>query len=289
MALLDMRELDATWAGPPRADECLALSRASAVFLLLVACSGSGAQPALSASGVLEPSVAQPCPSLPARTGSGPKYPNGLWLYGCESRAPSTPMPQFDWPPPPWTAHHTLAPAATAQETLGDVFLRVRSMLRHADLLDAGLFAIGDDGFAAVTRVESIGDDGRPRVDTGRFAFDPDGNIQRKFSLKNYLDILFNRSPGRFRLFAILVTPSVVAPNANSTITWAQVHRTRGAAQLPSSLASAKVAPGTSVTVLVYEFLKPTPDSAPAVLTESQLSAQQHLTTAGLLPESPAP
>lgn len=209
----------------------------------------------------------------------------GLWIHGQDTRAPSTPMPEMEWPPPRWTAHHEVGAVAEDKPIqLKAPFLRVKAMLERADLVDARVFAIGEDGFAVVTRMESIADDGTP-AKGGRFGFDATGRMPPRFSLGYYLDALFNRKPGRYRMFVLVVTPRVVsASEARAGFGEAMSRYNQGAAHLPAALAEKPVSAGTHMTILVYEFKRPTADDErPVSVENSAITAKQHIVGAGLL------
>jgi hypothetical protein len=117
---------------------------------------------------------------------------------------PSSAMPQFRWPPPRWTARAVL-PAGTVVtaegEQLGSVFDRLRLALRRAGIPEWSVYAIGSDGFAVVSRLESIQDDGRPTAE--RWAVEP--VRPRIFSLSDYITALFRATPGRYRTWSLLL------------------------------------------------------------------------------------
>jgi hypothetical protein len=213
------------------------------------------------------------------------RYPKGIDLVDDPTRDVSQVMPQVEWPPPPPASIYEVPPIAG--ERLGDLFGHIKELLHKADLPGERVFAIGDDGFAVVTPLENITETGLPRSDTGRFNFGKEGQIPPKFTLSYYLDTLMNRNPGRFRFFAMLVSPRIVTTDPQSQLDWprARTHHALGATHLPGSLADQPVARGTHMTVLVYEFRKLTSDSKyPVPIENSAITAQQHLRGARLLP-----
>ncbi len=222
-------------------------------------------------------------PEVPAH----PSYAGGLWLGGGGTRDLSTPMPQIPWPLPAASAADRLVLDARAAGTrLGDYFEAIGAMLRRGGL-PGRVYAIGADGFAVVTEMESIGDDGRPRADIGRFHFGEEGELPPVFSLKGYLDVLLNRAPGRYRCFVFAVTSRVVAPSGDP-LSWRGASQlySQGPLNLPGALADQAAPPGTDVSLLVYEFRRLTADdSHPSFVSRSALTVAQHMAGAGIAGE----
>jgi hypothetical protein len=216
-----------------------------------------------------------------------------MWLNGEPTREPAHPMPQLDWPPPKWTVQHEIPRnvlVVPGAHVLGDYFAGVRRMLARANGLDGSVFALGDNGFAVVSRLESIHDDGAPLSGNERYCLDRTEWFRYGFSLRRYLDSLLGLSPGRFRMFVILVTPRTVAP-APAAMSWpsALSHYARGAASLPASLAQVPAPADTHVVVLVYEFQRESLAQKEARFVESSaISAVDHLVRAGLLAKEQA-
>jgi hypothetical protein len=217
---------------------------------------------------------------------SKPSYAEGLWLVGTRrTREVEGPMPEMDWPPPSPTSTYELDWTPVSDERLGDIFVRVRAMLREADLLNARVLSIGKDGFAIVTPIESIMPSGAIRSDVGRFSFDEAGRPPPTFSLKYYLDLLLNRAPGRYRLFVILTTPRTIVPKGPA-IEWKNLSEfvSQGATNLPAPLADATASPQTRTTFLIYEFERRTSDAEePSALVRSSISPRTHLVAAGFM------
>ena len=130
---------------------------------------------------------------------------------GPPSAPPATTLPQFPWPPPSWTAR-TVLPRwmASPGEPLGGVFDRLVSALRRADIVEYSVFAVGTDGFAVVSRLERIADDGRPAPE--RWSVQP--AKRRSFSLRDYLSALFRAEPGRYRVIVFVTTARAVSASA---------------------------------------------------------------------------
>src|SRR5262249_44267587 len=112
-------------------------------------------------------------------------------------------LPKFPWPPPRFT-NYDLVPRKLVggdQNTLADVHTRLVKALEGSGYYSNGLFSI-PEGFAVVTRVERISNNGAP--------FPPDTRWTRHkllpSSLWEYLESLFLEKPGEFRMFVFVVT-----------------------------------------------------------------------------------
>lgn len=197
------------------------------------------------------------------------------------SPAPAV-LPQFPWPPPRWTARSVMPPGvaiAAAGEPLGSIFDRLLSALVRAKIDDRSVYAIGSDGFAIVSRLERINDDGRPAAE--RWSLD--AVRQRPFSLADYLTALFKANPGRYRVIAFVVTglPVTASADVPSRETMERL-LTSGAGALSDELRKMPLPPSGRCEALIYEFFRPSEDDDPAHVTSSRLSVTNHLVGAGL-------
>lgn len=218
-----------------------------------------------------------------------PRYPEGVWLEGGPTRGASLPMGEMDRPPPRWTANETIGSVSDLGKVgeLGDACEKLESILRRAGFSDKAILAIGDDGFAILTRAERIDEDGRSRRSNDRFSVEDNGYVYRPVTLANWFNGLFNRDPGRFRFFVFAVTPnSLFGAGRGTDASWRRTREiySQGVGHLPPELANRKVAPTTPVTVLIYEFQKAAQDEPPTLVTDSRLQAREHLIAAGLPP-----
>jgi hypothetical protein len=193
-------------------------------------------------------------------------------------------MPQFPWPPPRWSSRAVLPAAlviARESEPLGPIFDRLREALRRADISEWSVFAVGGEGFAIVSRLENIDDDGRPTPT--RWSIDRLSARPRSFSIPGYIAALFNASPGRYRVVAFVVTAwPVTASSSHATPATMENLLASGAGDLPYELRITPLPRSGRCEALVYEFFRPSEDDSPTQVTASRLSAIQHLAAAGL-------
>lgn len=191
-------------------------------------------------------------------------------------------FPQFPWPPFQWTARLVLPPGVAvdaAGEPLGSIFDRLRAALRRAQIEDWSVYAVGTDGFAVVSRLEHINDDGRPAAE--RWSLD--AVRPRPFSLADYLTALFRADPGRYRVIAFVVTGLPVTAKAEAPSREAMERLLKsGAGDLSDDLRKTPLPPSGRAEALVYEFFRPSRDDDPAQVTSSKLSVTNHLVGAGL-------
>jgi hypothetical protein len=166
-----------------------------------------------------------------------------------------------------------------AGEPLGAIFDRLRVAIRRAQITEWSVYAIGADGFAIVSRLERIENDGRPAAE--RWAVDP--VRPRPFSVADYLAALFRANPGRYRVIAFVVTGLPVTASADTPDREMMERLLRsGAGDLSDELRRAPLPASGRCEALVYEFFRPSQDDQPAQVTSSQLSVMNHLAGAGL-------
>jgi hypothetical protein len=191
-------------------------------------------------------------------------------------------MAELAWPPPQWTTHRELNLADANTIALGDYLVKIRKALEPAGLADASIAAVGEDGFGVITPMEQI--DERSLPAGTRFGVDDAGRVGKPRTVLEYLDVLLNLKPGRFRAFLFLVTPRPIQHDAGPGPQWSKVRelKQRAATHLPAELAERKPAPGTHTTVLVYEFERRSLDDAPSIVVDSHVSAARHLASAGI-------
>jgi hypothetical protein len=211
--------------------------------------------------------------------------PGGVWIYGGASRSTLEEMPRFPWPPKQFTGYVTVPDRTlvAGSKTLGDIVVR----FRRWKLNEPRFFTIGDDGFAVVTGLRCIDDDGRLEPRQGDACLDANSPERAWFSFDNYISALLGTRPGRYRMIALVVSPHPIAPARDITFEDERRHYSEGAVHLPQSLAAAPVTGQTRATILVYEFLRESYETDSARLVKrSRISAVQHIEREGLVPKA---
>jgi hypothetical protein len=197
---------------------------------------------------------------------------------------PSYGMPQFRLPPPKWTSRYVLPAGLVVRdqnETLGDAFDRIVEAFRHADITEWSTYAIGDDGFAVVSRMEHIDDDGRPRPGAERWEVQS-VTTSRKFGLAEYLKLLFSAQPGRYRVIVFLVTEqSITSSTTPPTSDDMATTLAGGAGTLSPTMRKVVLRSSSKCEALIYEFYRPSEDDVPQSVGNSTLLTVDHLALAG--------
>lgn len=193
----------------------------------------------------------------------------------CLASANFSALPPFPWPPPLFSAHDILPREILGSDgvTLGAVYKRLSAALQTAGFDDSGLYSI-PGGFAVVTRVERIREDGKAAADRWT------AGKERPLDLLDYLSRLFLEKPGQFRLIAFFFTDRDVA-SSGKEMSEDQARRLAlsGGRILPEGLAALPWK-GRNCHVLIYHFEKTR--SGAAVFRPSRLSTREHLRGAGL-------
>jgi len=206
-----------------------------------------------------------------------------LLLLGCGPQTPPPLMPSFPVPPPSFSTSATLKNGLVLRdpsENLGDVFDRIKGALERGGFPEWSIYALSDDGFAVVTRMERIEEDGRPSVP--RFTVRRPLYRMRGFSIDDYRQVLFNADPGHYRIMALVVTAHPLSPAQPVPPALKVDAQDLARGLLPSEIRS-RPAPRGRCEVLVFEFTRPTDPSHPAELERSQtVSALDHVVRAGL-------
>ncbi|MBQ0943480.1 hypothetical protein KAK07_09040 [Ideonella sp. 4Y16] len=197
-------------------------------------------------------------------------------------------LPPMDWPPPRPTSETEISRQALLVEgaptTLGDVGRRLQGALDKLNYTNAYLSV--PNGFALVSRIERILEDGRPSPGPGRWSQDPPRN--RELSFGAFVQSLFRAPVGRYRVIVFVVTD---APRNRQVPQTAETERRLqdlldcGSTQLPVEVARLPFSARVRAQALIYEFDKRNANTPAEPATQAQLDARQHLTAAGILGE----
>lgn len=211
--------------------------------------------------------------------------PHGIVLSGGprgSGRYSAGPRPgaEFRWPPPAPSAFYKIPRNLFGSaETFGDVSVLLELALAKAGYTEIKFYSIKNDGFAIVTRIESIHADGTCREERERWLV----NSPPMFSLRDFLEALLKAKRGLYRVWAFAVTSAAdrgfAAPPTEMEI---KQLFSRGGASLPAEVWNLPFSRYHECLALVYEFERG--DVPPPVLTvPSGLTGAQHLAAATIL------
>ena len=191
-------------------------------------------------------------------------------------------LPPFPWPNPPRPPHIAVVGRefprnllGTDSTTLGTVYQRLFNTLVKIDpAFESGLFGV-PGGFAMLTKIERIQEDGTPLPGKYRWV---KGKIP-PLSLLEYIGRLFIEKPGYFRVIAFVITTENYRPERPSTKPLPNI--SDGAQDLPEEIARDQFK-GKHGYVLIYSF-KRKQGGEIKKFKISSLSALVHLEKSGIL------
>lgn len=221
-------------------------------------------------------------------------------------------IPEFPWPPPAASSFVTISLRGLLDSTevswIYDYYRhsmrnyihpkkfielaeKGRPLLLHADALlrftleSAGHYETSyysvPDGFALVSRLEQIEEDGSPMPLPARW----DTRVRNitRFSLGDYLRALFVAPPGYYRLVVFVVSPHPFAQSSQSISrdiaeSWLRF----GANALPTKLALQPYTEQYICTALIYEFEKFDTQKKPILRRPGRLDARTHIVKSGI-------
>lgn len=200
----------------------------------------------------------------------------------------------FPWPPPQPSSERVLpvsllvaalrianaSELAASGKTLRDLNGVLTDALDRVGYTDRSYFTV-PDGYALVTRIESIEPDGTPKAGAERWNLTSPGIAS--FSLSDYLKALFSAKPGLYRVIVFVITSRPFRatgkpPTAGETEDWLS----RGYNVLPPDVGVLRYTDEVACTALIYEFEK-APAGTAQIRRPGQVTAQQHLERSHLL------
>lgn len=193
------------------------------------------------------------------------------------------PMPEFPWPPPKASAFHkipnSLLVMQDAISTFGNVANRIETALNGAGYTQISYYAV-PDGFAMVTQLEQIDEDGNPK-EPGRWSekYEPIS----KFSLRHIINSLLKARKGLWRVTVFIVTShdfqqQDVEITSDEAIEWLRA----GMIRLPPSKAQISYSDFHYCTALIYEFEQTKPNQEAEIKTTSEITGKLHLERGGI-------
>jgi hypothetical protein len=197
-------------------------------------------------------------------------------MSGSVSPAPTSAAPEFPWPPPRATTSVVLDSQLFANTTtLMGVSRTIDAALSNANFGDRRYMA-APGGFALVTRLEHIREDGTPLPGSARWTESP-----AVFSISDYLRALVSAPEGHYRVLVFVVSDvpfGMAAKPATRAETDAWMET--GVQWLPEQIGELPFTPAHRITVLVYQFRKVGSD--PPVANPNGPPASEQLARSGL-------
>ncbi len=194
-------------------------------------------------------------------------------------------FPDFSWPPPQASASIEIpyiffkTPNAGVVR-LSDVDFKLSSVLFKSGYVEKSYYSV-PNGFAIVTRIEQINNDGSPKPVPERWLtkIPP----LKKFSLELYLYSLFTSNVGYYRVFVFIVTSSPFK-QANTTMSREEAidWLSHGNNKLPLALSKKEYSMNYTCTCLVYEFEQREFKENGKLLLPGKLTGLSHLNSVGI-------
>lgn len=189
-------------------------------------------------------------------------------------------LPRFPWPPPEPSArmHLPREPFKHAAD-LDAVAAILISPLQQAGYWEYSFHQI-ENGFALVTHLERIKDDGSPMAGLLRYQRPTDAE---PFSLSSYIKHLFFAPQGYYRVIIFIVTDRMFAATG-APIKEKEATKLlhQGANVLPPEYKQMAFTEKHGIDVLIYEYLKGQQDRQVSLLLPGRLSPKMHFDKSGL-------
>lgn len=207
-------------------------------------------------------------------------------------------LPNFPWPPPRASVIYEVPLHLSKQFTtyvendankrslsalkpsLRHVDTALKNALNHAGQNELTYYAV-PGGFALVSRLEQIEEDGTPMKSPERWKTKVDS--LSVFSLDDYLKALFTAPPGYYRLIVFVVTPfSFSQSERRVSKDVAESWLGSGSNSLPDDLNAKLFGNDFNCTALIYEFEKRDIDKDFKSTIPGRLSATEHIKKSGI-------
>lgn len=196
-------------------------------------------------------------------------------------------IPKFPWPPPRPTSRIVITQELLNNSkfkflNLSDIEYRLKKGLDACGYIEKSYFIV-PDGFAIVTRIEHINEDGSSKEEEKRWSVKI--GSERDFTLISYLKALFTANPGYYRIIVFIISPlpfqnSDKKVDSKAAEEWLHA----GANTILSDYLSKKpYTPDYQCTALIYEFEKYEHTKEAVFIPDERLSAIIHLKKSNLL------
>lgn len=191
-------------------------------------------------------------------------------------------IPSFEFPPP----------KSSASCALPKEYFKSCRYLNKADTIikkaleKAGYFGLTyysvPNGFAMVTRMEKINEDGTSKKDPERWTLKKIPGF--KIKIEDFFKILFFENKGYYRIIVFIITDkSFHTSDKSVSDKEAQAWLNSGNLTLPESIGEKKFNTRYQVNALIYEFIKTETSSETVLADPSNLNAIEHLGKSNIL------
>lgn len=189
--------------------------------------------------------------------------------------------PEFPWPPPDYTVATVLNNYYFRNaRTLSDADSIIATVLDRCGYDDRSYFSI-PNGFAIVTRIEQIQENGMALKDSLRWSTEVKSYVN--FTWEAYFKALIFPAKGYFRIIVFAVTDQSFSSSGKQISKKnAEKWLRTGVAEMPSFLANSKYTAGYRCNAIIYEFKKEEAKE-PVLLQPGILTCREHLSSAKIL------
>lgn len=198
------------------------------------------------------------------------------------------PISEFHLPAPPASAkydlpNHLLKDGMNENIVLSSVANRIERAIISIEYPKYSYFPVSC-GFALVTHIEKIDDNGAPISPRWEDRLRPLN--WSNFSLNNYIKALFYAAPGRYRIIVFVITNKPFSQlgtrvSREEALSWLNA----GVNRLPNEIGNMPYTPEHKCTALIYEFKQPGVGEKAVLLDVSKVSGKAHLVKAQILSE----
>ncbi len=192
-------------------------------------------------------------------------------------------MPAFPFPPPDASAHYSL-PNGYFRDSISlyDVNTQLLAALEACYYYENSYHQI-PKGFAMVTRIEKIKEDGTPYPDTERWEAHQPIPSDTPFSFFAYFRSLFQAKIGTYRIIVFLVTSEGIHETKDKmSMVAAKNYLSGGWKTLPNEFKEMEFTDDYHCAALIYEFVKHEHEEA-ILVTESKHLGKTHLEKSNFL------
>ncbi|MDD5274154.1 MAG: hypothetical protein PHU14_15735 [Methylovulum sp.] len=190
-------------------------------------------------------------------------------------------LPKFSWPPPRASAKEIIPITSLIKppHTLDHIDSQITKALQNIGHTEYSYFTTPQNGYALVTKLEKINNDGTPKSGIERWEAKLDSTAS--FNLKYIFKVLFTANAGYYRIIVFIVSPipiieDTIPVSEEAAVNWIR----QGSDRLPAHLSELTFDDRYRCTALIYEFEQEKAGSLPNLIS-SNIPAHMHLEASG--------